>query len=147
MLCADVCGRMQKQEAAAAARGVTRVSCRGGRRGGAGHALGAVVIVPAHPEKEKEKEKRKSAGAGERGRAAARANDIQTYVVKQATGLVSPTCTLPYESSPQPTRACKTVRQENPAAPDLQVLNLLQHQRQERGGSKSKTRESNTLKT
>ena len=61
---------MQKQEAAAAVGGVTRVSCSGGRdrAGGAGgHALcGAVVIAPAalrEKEKEKEKEVRALASA------------------------------------------------------------------------------------
>ncbi len=76
--------------------------------GGSNSAAGA---LEKKKKKRNAKRKRKSGGTGERGRTAARANDIQTYVVKEVTGLVSPTCTVPYEPSPQPTRACKTVRQ------------------------------------
>ena len=115
---------MQKQEAAAAAGGVMRVSSsveqrkKGGRGLVDDHALGG-GSNSASRRPQIERKSRKSGGAGECRRTAARANDIQTYVVKEATTLVSPTCILPYEPSPQPTRACKTGTQETPAAPDL----------------------------
>jgi hypothetical protein len=54
---------MQKQEAAAAVGGLTRVSCGGGREGGGGggcHTLcEAIVIAPAGALKRKEKGKNK----------------------------------------------------------------------------------------
>jgi len=59
------------------------------------HALGGgsnSADIKKIKKREKEKE---TLVAQVCGRAAARANDIQTYVVKEATGLVSHTCTLP----------------------------------------------------